>query len=316
MLKNKKIAIITTHSFGYIDYLAIKLNAAENVDLVYINIDSIPFSYKNKFSRIGNAFRKAFSLPSLKEINRTDYIKEQLSKNSFDQILVIRPDKISKSALLYLKERSSKLVCYLFDGIDNFKNQKKTLKYFDIVYSYDKKDVEKYNFAFLTNYIYDDKIEEKPITNLAFNISSYDKRFPFLENLANYLNEINVAFRFIVKKDKPIFHDLIEFSDCYLSIPEVKNILSESLALVDLQKKNQSGLSFRVFEALGYSKKLITNNQDIVTYDFYNPNNIFVITEENYQIPKDFFEGKYVEIAPEILKKYSINSWISEVFKF
>jgi hypothetical protein len=48
-------------------------------------------------------------------------------------------------------------------------------------------------------------------------------------------------------------------------------------------------LIFRVFEALGYKKKLITNNQDITSYDFYNENNIFVITNENYQIPLDFF---------------------------
>lgn len=315
MVKTKRIAIVTTHSFGYVDYLANKLNAVENVDLVYINIDSIPFSYKNKLSRIGNVFRKFFSFPGLKEINRTNYIKNVFSKkNSFDQILIIRPDKISKSALLYLRENTQQLICYLFDGIENFKEQKKILSYFDIVYSYDKKDVEKYNFTFLTNYIYDDEIEKRPITNLAFNISSYDKRFPFLENLAKYLKEIKVSFRFIVKKDKPFIHDLIEISDRYLSIPEVKSIIAESLALVDIQKKNQHGLSFRVFEALGYGKKLITNNQDIITYDFYNPNNIFVITEDNYYIPNDFFDSSYMELSPEILKKYHINNWISVVF--
>ncbi|RVT76607.1 hypothetical protein EOD40_08880 [Flavobacterium sufflavum] len=294
--------------------MADKLNAVENVDLVYINIDSISFSYKNKLSRIGNVLRKTFSFPGLKEINRTNYIKNKLSNQFFDQILVIRPDKISKSALLCLRENTQQLVCYLFDGIENFKDQKKTLSYFDIVYSYDKKDAEKYNFTFLSNYIYDDEIEKKPITNLAFNISSYDKRFPFLENLAKYLKQIKVSFRFIVKNEKLFSHDLIEVSERYLSISEVKIIIAESLALVDIQKENQQGLSFRIFEALGYRKKIITNNQDIITYDFYNPNNIFVITEDNYQVSKDFFDSPYVEIPLGVLKKYHINNWILVVF--
>ena len=315
MTKVKRIAIITPNSFGYIDYLADKLNEIENVELVYINIDSISFSYRNKLLRIGNMIRKAFFFPCLKEINRTNYIKNVFSKKKmFDQILIIRPDKISKSALFCLRENTQELICYLFDGIENFKEQKKKISYFDVVYSYDKKDVGKYGFTFLTNYIYDDEIEKKTIVNLAFNISSYDKRFPFLENLANYLKKNEVSFRFIVKKDKTIDHDLIEFSNRYLLIPEVKSIIAESLALVDIQKENQQGLSFRVFEALGYGKKIITNNQDIVTYDFYNPNNIFVISEDNYTILNDFFESPYAEVSPEILKKYHINNWILIVF--
>lgn len=316
MTKTKKIAIITTHSFGYVDFLANKLNALENVDLVYINIDTIPFSYKNKTSRIANSILKFFFFPSLKDINRTNYIKKVIFKdNLLDQVLIIRPDKLQKETLVYLRKNTKRMICFLFDGIENFKNQKKTLSYFDTVYSYDKRDVEKNNFEFLPNYIYDDEIQNKRITNIVFNISSFDKRFAFLEKVANYLSEIKVSFRFIIKTNKLIRHNAIEISNKYLSIGEVKSIISSSLVMVDLQKKNQNGLSFRVFEALGYKKKLITNNQDIVTYDFYNRNNIFVITEESYQVPLEFFETDYAEIDMEIVNKYKLKNWILEVFK-
>lgn len=316
MTKTKRIAIITTHSFGYIDFLVEKLNKAQNVDLTYINIDSIPFSYKNKISRITNSLLKLLSFSGLKEQNRTNFIKKSILKeNLFDEILIIRPDKLERKALVFLRKNTFRMTCFLFDGIENFKNQKKTLSFFDTIYSYDKKDVEKYNFEFLTNYIYDDEIETKEITNLAFNISSFDDRFPFLEKLAHYLSKKEISFRFIIKKDKIFDHKNIEISNKYLSIDEVKNIIASSLVLVDIQKQNQYGLSFRVFEALGYKKKLITNNQDIVTYDFYNKNNIFVITEENYQVPLDFFQTDYVEIDMEILNKYKIENWIYKVFK-
>ncbi|MFV5695552.1 hypothetical protein ACM55G_08965 [Flavobacterium sp. LB3P122] len=316
MTKIKRIAIITTHSFGYIDFLVEKLNQAENVDLTYVNIDTIPFLYKNILSRISNFLLKLISFSSLKEINKTNYIKKAIKNGDlFDQILVIRPDKLQRKALFILRDNAIQMSCFLFDGIENFKDQKKTLSFFDTVYSYDKIDVEKYNFQFLTNYIYDDYIQNNDIQNKVFNISSFDRRFPFLEKVANYLSKNSISFRFIVKKDKIFEHKNIEIINEYLPISDVKKLIASSLVLVDIQKENQYGLSFRIFEALGYRKKLITNNQDIVTYDFYNKNNIFVISEENYEIPLDFFETDYVEIDTEIINKYKLASWISEVFK-
>ncbi|TRX41365.1 hypothetical protein [Flavobacterium restrictum] len=315
MSKTKTIAILATHSFGYIDFLVEKLQASNAVDLTYINIDAIPFSYKNSFSRLANSFLKLFLFAGLKEQNKTKVIQELLGETVWDQILVIRPDKIQSKTLLFLREHALKMSCFLFDGIENYKEQKKTIPYFDTIYSYDKKDVAKYNFTFLTNYIFDDTIDCNEIRNKVFNISSYDSRFPFLEKLACYFSENKILFQFIVKTDKFCEHKNIEVTNTYLTIKEVKNIISASLVLVDLQFKNQCGLSFRVFEALGYSKKLITNNQDIVNYDFYNANNIFVISEENYEIPKAFFETPYIPIKPEILEKYTLKNWILKVFE-
>ena len=315
MGKNKKIAIVAPYSFGYIDFVVERLNDTENVDLTYINFDEISFTYKNTGERIANFFRKLFSLPNLKDLNKTNFIFNSVSiENRFDQILVIRPDKLQMEALSFLRGKSSEMICYLFDGIQNFKNQHKTLSYFDTIYSYDRLDADKYGFEFLPNYIYDEQINVNPVKYKVFNISSYDKRFPLLEQLATYLTEKGISFRFIVKKDKMINHPLIEFTNKYIPLEEVKKYISESSVLIDVQKERQFGLSFRVFEALGYRKKIITNNPDIVNYDFYNPNNVFVITEENKEIPLFFFGTPYEEIPDEILNKYRLKTWIHKVF--
>lgn len=316
MIKNKRIAVLTTHSFGYIDFLVEKFKDVKNVDFTYINIDSIPFTYKNKWYRMVNAIKKLFFLPCLKDINKTDFIKKSLEKGKvYDQVLIIRPDKIQEEALVFLRKNAVEMTCFLFDGIENYKKQKKTLPYFDTVYSYDKVDVKKYNFKFLTNYIYDNEIETTPIAYKVFNISSYDMRFPLLEKFAENLTKNKISYLFIVKKNKIKEHKNIKFTDKYLSIQDVKKHISESFALVDIQFENQHGLSFRVFEALGYGKKLITNNQDIVNYDFYNENNIYVITDFNNEIPQSFFETDYVKIDSSIIDKYFLKNWITQVFK-
>jgi hypothetical protein len=315
MTKNKKIAILSQMTFGYMEFVVDRLNQTENVDLTYINIYSIPFKYKNIFSRIGNFFSKLFLNIGLKDKNRTNYIKNIISKKGFfDQILVVGPDNFQEEALVYLRRNTHEMNCFLWDGFDNYNKPKSTLLLFDQVFSYDRKDAAKYNFTFLTNYIYDNEIKNIEPTQTVFNISTYDKRFRFLEKIANYLEVKNISFLFITRKNKKGNHKLIKIVDQYMSLHEVKKIIASSLILIDIQKDNQSGLSFRVFEALGYQKKLITSNADIVNYDFYNTNNIFVISEENYEIPLRFFETKYLEIAPEILERYKLKNWILQVF--
>lgn len=316
MTKIKKIAIITVDTFGYVDLLVELLNSDENVDLTYINVDTIPFSYKNIFSRISNFFLKLIFNEGLKDKSKTNFIKELIdSKGVFDQILIIRHDKFQNEALRYLRGKTTEMTCFLFDGIENYKEQKSTLHYFDTVYSYDKKDVEKYNFKFLTNYIYDDEIQNEKVVQTVFNVSSFDKRIHFLEKLASYLSDKDISFRFIVRSKKNIVLNNIEVINEYLPLQEVKKIIAKSAVLIDVQRGNQCGLSFRVFEALGYQKKLITSNTDIVNYDFYDKNNIYVVSESNFEIPIGFFETEYKPISDEIVNKYKLNTWILEVFK-
>lgn len=314
MIRNKKIAIITTNSFGYIDFVAEKLRD-KNIDLLFINIDAIPFSYSNKLVRFFNLFLKLILGFGLKEINRTDFIINAIKKRGkLDQVLIIRPDKLQKKALVFVRENCTEMSTFLFDGIENFKEQKKLLSYFDSVYSYDRNDVTKYNLKFLTNFIFDDSIETTINSQKVFNISSFDNRFVLLEKLALELKKNNISYRFIVKKKKHETHSNVEIIDKYLPLNEVKKIIAASDILVDIQKEKQTGLSFRVFESLGYNKKLITNNPDIKNYDFYDERNIYVLEGDDFSIPKEFFESEYIKVSPKILENYKLDCWIKKVF--
>ena len=57
-------------------------------------------------------------------------------------------------------------------------------------------------------------------------------------------------------------------------------------------------------------KKLITNNKDIINYDFYNSNNIFVLGEDNLDNIKEFIEKEYVEIDEKIINYYDFYEWL------
>jgi len=57
---------------------------------------------------------------------------------------------------------------------------------------------------------------------------------------------------------------------------------------LDLVQGNQTGLSFRVFEAMALQKKLITDNKAIRNYPFYNPNNILILDSKEIILNSDF----------------------------
>ena len=59
---------------------------------------------------------------------------------------------------------------------------------------------------------------------------------------------------------------------------------------------------------------IITDNFSVKEYDFYNPNNIFVIEDvDNITIPLDFFKTDYQEIDIKLREKYHIKNWIHNI---
>src|SRR5690606_12937269 len=152
------------------------------------------------------------------------------------------------------------LRAFYFDGTGSIPQQINLIPFFDIIYSYDKKDVEKYGLNFITNFIPFD-VNMKNSGRGVFNISSHDKRFETLEKITLQLKEMNFPCNIIVRKEKPLNSENIKVVKDYISLKEVMNYMKGSSVLLDIQKENQEGLSFRVLEALGYEKKLITTNK-------------------------------------------------------
>ena len=84
---------------------------------------------------------------------------------------------------------------------------------------------------------------------------------------------------------------------------------------MDLVREHQTGLSFRVFEALATDNKIITNNNNIENYGFFNPKNILIINNDFENLEVDFFNNDYETISPEIYNHYTINNWVKNIFK-
>ena len=87
--------------------------------------------------------------------------------------------------------------------------------------------------------------------------------------------------------------------------------IKESNVLIDIVNEKNYGLTMRPLEALFSKRKLITNYKDIIYYDFYRPENIYILDEDcNLDKIEDFLDKPYIDIEQKIVNNYDVNNWV------
>ena len=312
-----------------------------NFDVVFIessqeNIKG--FKYKNFIDRLINAVRKIIFRDftykkKLKEKYIIDRAKKLLTHDKYDYAVIIRPDMYSENLLGFIRNHTkNRMVGYQWDGLKRFPEINSKIKIFDDFFVFDSndlqdKDFKQYRLKGITNFYFD---VNKPmcihngVTTAYFVGSHFESRVSTLDKCAKALAELNVHIKFIIPTDdfenilKYRNHDLMTYGTRNkVSFAENLSNVNEADILIDIINPVHQGLSFRVFEALYYRKKLITNNSIIQSFDFFHPNNILV-WEDNQDMDKllaDFLEKPLKEIDPQIFKKYSFGNWINYVLE-
>ena len=332
-MNSLKICLISFDNWHYDSYIIAALKR-KNIEAYHIKLGA--YKHANLRAQILNFFSKVFLGANPKHIKKQEYILEQLQKHGqHDQILVINPNVIDLEYHKKIKEYTKEYNAYLYDSlhrcpVDDLLNA----NLFDTIYSFDPEDCRNNNFIQMNNYIYFEKPETIPVPKYdVLTVSSFDKRFPIFNRIAFQLKEKNISFKFLFvsrnigyktfkynlkmmvkKKFDMLIEKSIQFQSKKIPLKKLLELYTETRIIVDIVQGNQSGLSFRIFEAIGLQKKIITNNPNIKNYNFYNPNNIMVIDEE-LSFDTTFFDTDYSPIPKEIYNQYTIDSWVNVIFK-
>ncbi len=94
-----------------------------------------------------------------------------------------------------------------------------------------------------------------------------------------------------------------------LSYLDFLRLEMQGKAILDWTVSENAGLSLRVMEALFFGKKLVTNNRHIREYDFYHPDNIFVIGTDELGGMKEFLERPLKKTDEMLADKYAFPNW-------
>lgn len=324
----RKVLFITP---DYMDYTSIILDgiaAYSNAETYLLTTTGkkLKFVYRNTFHRIQNFFSKLILNRNQKRQFYNKVIKEKLeaifkAQENFDDIFILRPDLI-KEHLAFIKKNSSRLIAYFWDSFSRIPEGKDIIQYFDKFFSFEPKDVKDNHLLFLSNFYSPDMTANKnirPQFDLSY-VASADDRLAILERILDSLGPLDLKTNINILDTKTIEtknkneKNITWFTDV-LPRKETIRIMNDSSVLLDIAQPKQEGLSFRIFEAMKLEKKIITTNRSAITYDFYDPKNIFVWENENTIPPRDFFTAPYSPLPPEIVEKYSLQKWISTIFE-
>lgn len=137
-------------------------------------------------------------------------------------------------------------------------------------------------------------------------------RLPALLELRNQFDGMGLKSKFVISPSHN-YDKNAEYSPAISYIDSVK-LGSRSKAVLDYIEVNNSGQSLRVIEALFQKEKIITNSVLVSDYDFYCPENIFILGKDDMNRLGEFLNTPYKEIEPEIIDRYDFDSVIERFF--
>ena len=334
-LKDKNL-LFSSNLGEYQEILEKKLKKRfKNVE--YIE-EFLPWSKKKMlhiklFREIHKGFPKNKFLKNLYDKVASFEYKKNLDKYNikFDYFLVVSSGKFTEGFIKELKKRNPdiKTILFLWDKL-SYTSWGQHVYAFDYVFTFDRNDHKKYGYFFRPSFYTGINLKKE----IEFDKRKYGlyyighlrdlERYNFIYRLSNYMKKINLNFftKAYSKKKKEmavlpknyertlITHERVTFYD---DLENTRN----TRVILDLSYGEQIGLTLRCLNAIESNTKILTNNKDIINYDFYNEKNIKIIEniEEIEQIDPKFFEEEPEKIPENIKYRYSIDGFIDEIFE-
>lgn len=328
--QDKKIMLFAPRFFGYEEEIRTKLIALGGSVDFYDQRPSNSIATK-ALIRINKRFLAA-------KINRyySDIIERSASV-FYDYVLFISPEAITRDALIKMKEAHprSRFILYMWDSFENKrKNIDDLLPIFDDRFSFDNKDCQRshgtltYRPLFFLNDYANIRDDLPRGFQLLFIGTIHSDRHRILSWFRSYCMEHDLTYFYYMFLPGKILYYYRSLKDSTLrkagpgafryqplKKAEVLALMEKSNVLLDIEHPGQSGLTMRTIESVGARRKLITTNERVNEYDFFHPQNILIINRDAIQVDPAFFKTPVVKLDAAIYKKYSIDGWLSDVFR-
>ena len=323
-IQSKNILFISPEFFG-VDKEIISNLRKLGANVIWFDERAVKSSFGRAVNSINPALFNCYSNRYYKSIIDT-------VSGDIDIILVIKGDMITPKTIDSFRNRwpKAELILYLYDPVINIHGIESKLSLYDRVISFEPKDCKKYGFEFrpLFSDFSNTEIERNNEFDICFYGTMYGDRFDIVYQVRELCEKKCMrfySFCFLRGKFMALYYmvtnkgfrklGLKSISFKPKSASELSNIVKKSKTILDANDINQQGLTIRTLETLLSGKKMITTNSDIANYDFYNPNNILIVSRDQISIPDSFFESDYETISEEVLSKYTATGWIKDVFK-
>ncbi len=258
---------------------------------------------------------------------------EALQSNAYTLVLVIKGEVVPGWFLERVREKNPDvdLVFYTYDSLNNSSNCRKILHHFDRRFSFDRDDVarEPKNFQYLP--LFFAPVFANVSTSgqdckygLSFIGTLHSGRYRVAKQLMAGRHDtfeffyVQARWYFAMTKYVTREHRFVPWRDVSFSSmtkEEIASVFADSRAVLDVQRKGQSGLTMRTFEVLASRAILVTTNEAVKRESFYDESRVLVIDESwSGEQLSDKLLAMGGVAPPEVhLDAYSLSSWVHQL---
>lgn len=267
------------------------------------------FKTNNIYSKVTRRLLLKFNLPGI-ELLFDDW------KNNIHEYntIIISTCMYSKLIYKYIRKRTNaKIIHWYWNPIIDSINPEEIKSNDCEVWSFDEKDCKDFDLNYIPTYYFNTiELPKQKIIHDIYFIGADKGRLNKLKQLEEEFIQRGLKTKFHITKSKNSDDNTYKFKSP-ISYYEALKDISSSKAILDYVQEGQSGLTQRPMESIFYNKKLITNDRNIVKYDFYNKNNIFIIGMDDIDNINCFLNSPYEPISEEIIKKYDFGTWLKNI---
>lgn len=237
--------------------------------------------------------------------------------NEFDTIILFDVF-LGDDMIEYITQNAPKvnLNVFYWNPIKNNYTIKQELMNKCKVWSFDKKDCDKYKLRYNHQFFffgYNDSFHDEAYRNDVFFVGRDKERLQLLMQLADYFDKEKLKSKIIVTREKRKVYS--KEQERFLSLEgipyeETLRYSANTKCLLEIMQDGQEGFTVRTLEAMFFNKKLITNNQTIREFDFYDPKNIYILGDKRENLIKFILEND-ANWNSDILHKYSFADWLN-----
>ena len=134
-----------------------------------------------------------------------------------------------------------------------------------------------------------------------------------IDSITKTLNDAGLTHKLVLvpqNRHRSLFHRHRKSMVGYMPYSEVQRYNRTSRAILELISDGQTGITQRPYEAMFLQKKLITTSNEIRSYDFYHPDNVFVLGERSLSDLPEFLHSPFHPIPDEVKAKYALEGWL------
>ncbi|MGY2876236.1 hypothetical protein ACVW00_003426 [Marmoricola sp. URHA0025 HA25] len=328
-MTGRRVLFIGTPFFGYFRQI---IAAFEARGYVVDHYDDRP----SDKSVIKGAIKVRPSAMQLVVRHHLDQILKRTGQRQYDLIFVLNGKALTEAFVQTLRDRQpqAQAVLYLWDAIELYPHVLDFAPLFDRRYTFDRRDAMKHpRFELLPLFYSHDykSLAEQPVTDPTYDLitvcTAHANRYAIMKRMLPelradglrvfsylYLDPLQLAYNRLYE---PVFKGarLRDFRTRPMNARAYLELLRQSCAVLDINHSAQTGLTIRTIETLGARKKLITTNQEVEEYAFYDPSRILVIDPADLDVAsvREFLEAPMTPLEERKYEALGIDHWVATI---